>query len=119
MKPKYNIFSNSVYALEGIYSMWCRETSFRVEVFCIIPLIIFSFLLDISLVARILIITSMLFILVVECINSAIEATVDLNTEEIHPLAKIAKDCASSAVFFSIVSSFLIWVTILIDLFYI
>lgn len=41
----------------------------------------------------------MTIIVITELLNTAIEATVDLITEEYHPLAKIAKDCASAAVF--------------------
>lgn len=52
-------------------------------------------------------------ILIVECINTAIESCIDLITNEFHKKAKIAKDCGSSAVFFSICLAVFTWVVIL------
>ena len=47
-------------------------------------------------------------VLAVELLNTAVEATVDLITKEIHPLAKVAKDCGSAAAFVSSIMAFII-----------
>ena len=117
MKPKYHLLNNTKYALNGIKSMLIRESSFKLEIACIMPLLIFSFFLDVSSITHLILVFSLLFILVVESLNSAIEACVDLITDDFHNLAKIAKDCASSAVFFSIANAVIIWTYVLYDVF--
>lgn len=117
MKPKYRLFSNASYALSGLKSMWQREMAFRIEVVCIVPLLVFSLFLEIDVFLRILIDFSLMLILIMECVNSAMEASIDLITQEIHPLAKIAKDCASGAVLLSVVWAVIIWGYVLMDLF--
>ena len=116
MKPKYRFFNNAKYALSGIYCMFKMETSFRIELFIIIPACIFSFFLPISMLEHIALVGVLFVILIVECINSAIESCVDLVTEEFHTKAKIAKDCGSSAVFFSVCLAIFTWGYILFDL---
>lgn len=114
MKPKYSFFNNARYAFEGLLTMIKEEKSFRIELFIILPLIIISLFLDLDPISHILLIVSLLLILLVECINSAIERCVDLNTLEYHPLAKGAKDCGSAAVCISITIASITWVMILI-----
>lgn len=102
MKPKYNLIKNSFYAFNGIFSPLRKEASFRRELLFIILislLIIFKNLTDIQ---TILLIFSFLLVLIVELINSAIEATVDLFTNNYHELAKNAKDYGAAAVLLSI-----------------
>lgn len=113
MKPKYHFFNNTKYALSGIYFMLKMEDSFKIELCVIIPAFILSFFLPISMLEHIALVAVLFIILIVECINSAIESCVDLITNEFHQKAKIAKDCGSSAVFFSICLAIFTWVIIL------
>jgi diacylglycerol kinase (ATP) len=58
---------------------------------------------------------SVLLVLVIELLNSAIEATVDRVSLEIHPLARRAKDLGSAAVMLSIVAAASVWLFVLLD----
>ena len=102
MKPKYSLFKNSTYAFQGIFSALRKEASFRRELLFIIPisyLLYFKNLTDIQIT---FLIFSFLLILIVELLNSAIESTVDLCTEDYHELAKNAKDYGAAAVLLTI-----------------
>lgn len=118
MKPKYNFFKNANYALDGLKAMIKTQTSFKIELIIISPLIIITFFLNLSILFKILCICSLLLILAMESLNSAIESCIDLYTNDFHPLAKIAKDCGSSAVFFSISIAVVVWFFALYELFY-
>ncbi|EOJ1015301.1 diacylglycerol kinase [Campylobacter jejuni] len=109
MKPKYRFFNNARYALEGIYALFKNEIAFRIEFCVIIPAIIFSFFLKVSFLEHLLLVSVLILILIVEALNSAIEACVDLITNEWHEKAKMAKDCASAAVFFSLLLALFVW----------
>ena len=113
MKPKYHFYSNTIYALSGLKAMVKNEHSFRIELFIIIPLFIAIWFLPLSSIEQIILGISLLFILAMECVNSAIEACVDIITPDFHPLAKIAKDCGSAAVFIAICTAVLAWGVIL------
>ncbi|KAA6226034.1 MULTISPECIES: diacylglycerol kinase [unclassified Campylobacter] len=113
MKTKYNFFNNTKFALQGILAMLKEEMAFRIELFFILPLIIISLFLPISLIEHLFLILVLFIILIAECINSAIEACVDLITDKWHIKAKMAKDCASAGVFFSIILALITWLSIL------
>ncbi len=113
-KPKYTIFNNSRYAIEGLVHAIKTETSFKIELaFALIffPLI---YLLPFELIYKLVLIVTFVIILIVELLNSAIENVVDLVTKEKHPLAKAAKDIGATAVFFSVLLHLLCWVIILL-----
>lgn len=109
MKPKYHFYSNTIYALSGLKAMVKNEHSFRIELFIIIPLFIAIWFLPLSGIEQIILGISLLFILAMECVNSAIEACIDLVSPNFHPLAKVAKDCGSAAVFIAICTAVLAW----------
>ncbi|MGP1485881.1 MAG: diacylglycerol kinase [Campylobacter sp.] len=117
MKPKYNFFSNTKYAIDGLKAMM-GETSFRIEIAFILPLLIFSLFLPVSLEFHILLVVVLVGILITECINTAIENCVDMITKEFHQLAKIAKDTASTAVMLSITTAVLTWLVAFLQLFF-
>jgi diacylglycerol kinase len=106
---KYNLFKNASYAIEGIIVL-LKERAFQLELLVIIPLLIVLFFLDISPIQKSIMAGSLIFILVVEAINTAIENVVDLVTDEWQELAKKAKDTASSAVLLSLFQAFIVWV---------
>ncbi|MCZ0771815.1 diacylglycerol kinase [Campylobacter hepaticus] len=117
MKPKYHFFNNAKYALEGILTLCKNETSFKIELCIIIPFFILSFFLQVNTVLHLILIAVLILILIAEAFNSAIEACVDLVTHEWHEKAKIAKDCASAGVFFSILLALFVWGFVLYSVF--
>lgn len=116
MKPKYHFFANARYALEGVWAMLKNERAFQLELAIILPALVVDYFLPIDLIFHLLLAMVLFVILIAEAFNSAIEACVDLVTEEFHPMAKIAKDCASAGVFFSIVLALLVWGVVLLML---
>lgn len=113
-KPKYSIFKNGMYALEGLRYAIKTETSFKLELFfgaiSLIGIIFFSF--DLSY--KLILLVTLFLVPIVELLNSAVENAVDLVTHDIHPLAKSAKDVGATAVLFSLILHLLCWIVILI-----
>lgn len=96
-------------ALQGLRAAWRHEDAFRQEVLVAAIAIPAALLLPADPLGKALMITSILLVLIVELLNSALEATVDHTSMERHPLAKRAKDIASAAVFLSIVNALAVW----------
>ncbi|MEO1923946.1 MAG: diacylglycerol kinase [Nautiliaceae bacterium] len=108
MKKKYNLFKNASYALQGVLTL-LKEKAFLLEIFFIIPFLIWLYFLNLTIIQKSVMIMSLFTVLIAEALNTAIEYTVDLVTEEWHKFAKKAKDTASAAVFFSIVQAAVVW----------
>jgi diacylglycerol kinase (ATP) len=103
------------YSLQGFVHAWREEAAFRQEV-CLSALIIPGGLfLGRSGVERALLVYPMLQILVIEILNSAVEAVVDRTGTERHPLAGMAKDMGSAAVMLSFALLGTVWLLILSD----
>lgn len=93
------------YSLDGLFYAYRYEQSLWIHGFAVLLAIILGVIFQIKLSEWAIIFIALGIILALELINTAIEAAVDLTTTEIHPLAKIAKDCGSAASFvMSIVS---------------
>lgn len=105
------------YTLAGLKAAYLCEDAFRQEVWLALVLVPLALLLPVSGVAHGLMLGSVLLVLIVELLNSAIEAVVDRVSLENHRLAKRAKDIGSAAVFVSLVNVFVVWVCILKELF--
>ncbi|MDD4831706.1 MAG: diacylglycerol kinase [Bacilli bacterium] len=90
---------NSYYGYKYAYT---HEQSLLLHIFFSIFAIFCGIVFEITGTQWILLFLVMTVIIVAELLNTAIEATVDLVTEEYHPLAKVAKDCASAAVLTSV-----------------
>jgi len=114
-KPKYNLFKNSKYAIDGLFYAIRTETSFKIELILSLFIICAIFILDISLVSKLILLVTGIFVLIVELLNSAIENVVDLITKEIHPLAKSAKDIGATAVLFSIILHITCWIIVILN----
>ena len=97
------------YSLEGFKAAYKHEDAFRQEVHLSIILIPLAFYLGHTAIARALMIGSVLLVMIVELLNSSIEATVDHTSIEHHPLAKRAKDIGSAAVFVALLNVFVVW----------
>ena len=101
------------YSLEGLAAAWRSEGAFRQEVICAAVLIPVALLAPATLVERVLLVGSVLLVLVVELLNSSLEAAIDRISPERHPLSKKAKDAGSAAVFVAIIAGTLAWLAIL------
>lgn len=100
-------------SLEGVAAAARHERAFRLELAALAVAAPLGWWLGGNGVERALLIGSVLLVLVVELVNSAIEATVDRISLERHDLAKRAKDLGSAAVMLSIVNAALVWLLVL------
>jgi len=103
------------YSFQGFRQVWREEAAFRQEVALSLLVIPGGLYLGRSGVERALLVSPMLMILVVEILNSAVEAVVDRSGTERHPLAGMAKDMGSAAVMLSFVLLGTVWLLILSD----
>ena len=90
-----------------------NEAAFREELLLLGVMGCASFFLDVTVLERCALIVSLLVILLVETLNTAIETTIDRIDLEIHPLSGRAKDLGSAAVFISLVIAAVVWASIL------
>ena len=107
------IWSAFLYALDGVSAAIRQETAFRQEIVLAAILIPTALLLPANGNGKALMLASVLLVLIVELINSAIETVVDRISPEYHPLSKRAKDFASAAVLLSLVNVPVVWVLVL------
>jgi diacylglycerol kinase (ATP) len=107
------IWNAFLYSVEGLCAAFKHEAAFRQEILLAVILIPATLLLPASGAGKALLLASVLLVLIVELINSAIEAVVDRISLEHHPLAKRAKDFGSAAVFLSLINVPLVWVLVL------
>jgi diacylglycerol kinase (ATP) len=103
------------YSIQGFRQVWREEAAFRQEVGLSLLVIPGGLYLGRSGVERALLVSPMLMILVVEILNSAVEAVVDRSGTERHPLAGMAKDMGSAAVMLSFALLGTVWLLILSD----
>jgi diacylglycerol kinase (ATP) len=101
------------YSVEGLRAAYRHEEAFRQEVLLAAVLMPVALLLPVSGVGKAVMIASVLLVLLVELLNSAVEATVDRISLENHQLAKRAKDIGSAAVFVSLANVLVVWVLVL------
>lgn len=102
------------YSIAGFRAAYKHEDAFRQEVWLSIVLVPLALWLPVTVIAQALMIASVLLVIIVELINSAIEATVDRISLEQHDLAKRAKDIGSAAVLVSLVNVVVIWGLVLL-----
>jgi diacylglycerol kinase (ATP) len=101
-----NAFS---YSLAGFRAAYKHEDAFRQEIHLAIILIPLALWLPASHIGKALMIGSVLLVIMIELLNSAIEATVDRISLENHDLAKRAKDIGSAAVLVSLINMAIVW----------
>lgn len=101
------------YSRDGLAAAWKNEAAFREEVLLAAIAIPLALFLGKTGVDRSILIGSIILILIVEILNSAIEAVVDKASPEKHELAKRAKDMGSAAVLFSLLNAAIVWACIL------
>ena len=108
------IFAAFKFSLNGIKRTFHDEAAFRQEVILLIAAIIVACVLDITNGERAILITSVLFVLVVELLNTGIEALADRISEDFDPFIEKAKDAGSAAVLISLIIAAICWAVILI-----
>ena len=97
------------YSVDGIKAAYKNEDAFRQEVRLAIVLIPLAIYLGKNGMEQALMIASVMLVIIVELLNSSIEATVDRVSLDHHKLAKRAKDIGSAAVLFSLVNLAVVW----------
>ncbi|RBW70511.1 diacylglycerol kinase family protein [Bacillus taeanensis] len=104
-KKNPTIIHSFRYALEGIWYAFKNERNFRIHTAAVIVVLVMAKIFALSVMKISILIIVIGIVLALELMNTAIECVVDLASPDYHPLAKIAKDTASGAVFiFSIVA---------------
>ncbi|MFT3803027.1 MAG: diacylglycerol kinase [Burkholderiaceae bacterium] len=98
------------YSMQGLRAAFRHEAAFRQELALCVVLVPLALWLPFSSLERVLLIGSLLGVLIVELLNSAIEALADLISTQAHPLAGRAKDLGSAAVMLSLAVALLTWV---------
>ena len=101
------------YSLDGLSAAVRHEDAFRMELVLLVVLTPLALWLGNSGVERALLIGCLILVLIVELLNSAVEAAVDRISFENHRLAKRAKDIGSAAVMLSLANAAVIWALIL------
>ena len=102
------------YSIAGTLAAFKHEDAFRQEVVLAVVLTPVALSFGETAIHQELMIGSLLLIIIVELLNSSIEATVDRISVKHHKLAKRAKDIGSAAVFFSLINAAVIWFLILV-----
>ena len=106
------IWRAAICSVDGIGYAFRHEAAFRQELMLCAVMIPLAFWLASTPVELVLLTGPLILLLVVECINSAIEAAIDRISTDRHPLSKQAKDLGSAAVFFSMLIILMSWLAI-------
>ena len=112
------ILSAMMYSIAGLKAAWRHEHAFRQEMVLLLAGSAVAMLLRISAFEKLMLIGVLVLIVIVELINSAIEAVVDRVSLERHPLSKNAKDFGSAAVFLACLLAAAAWAVVLFNRFY-
>ncbi|MDR7134928.1 diacylglycerol kinase (ATP) [Lysobacter niastensis] len=108
------IFKAARWSMQGLRAAWLHESSFRLEVYLFVVLAPVGWWAGQTPVERVLLVGSMLLVLSMELLNSAVEAVIERYGPEYHELAGRAKDMGSAAVFVLMMNVLLTWGAILL-----
>ena len=109
------IWAATVYSADGLRACFRSEEAFRIESILSVFLIPLAFILGETALETTMLLFPIVLVLLVELLNSAVEAVVDRVSLDYHELSKKAKDIASGAVFISLMTFLLIWSVLLFD----
>ena len=101
------------YSRDGLAAAWKHEAAFREEVLLLLVAVPLALYFGQDGLARALLIGSILLVLIVEILNSGLEAIVDKASPEKHELAKRAKDMGSAAVLLALINAAVVWACVL------
>ena len=102
------------YSLAGLAAAYRHEDAFRQESLLAAVLVPIALFLPVAGIGKALMVASVLLVIIVELINSAVEATVDRISLENHLLAKRAKDIGSAAVLIALINVLVVWLLVLV-----
>jgi diacylglycerol kinase (ATP) len=111
------IFAAFFYSIDGFKAAWRYEHAFRQELLLAVPGSLLALWLPLPSLHKLALIAVLMLVLIIELINSAIEAVVDRVSLERHPLSKNAKDFGSAAVFLAFLLAAATWAVIVWPLF--
>lgn len=111
------VFKATKYSQLGLQAAWKHEAAFRQEIAASVLLAPWILICDFSTVERLMLFFSMIFVIVVELLNSGIEAAIDRFGGEFHELSGRAKDLGSAAVGMSIILALTVWGSLFYELF--
>lgn len=97
------------YSWKGLRAAWINEAAFRQEGVAVLLAVVIACWLDVDAITRVLLISSVMLVMIVEILNSAIEAVVDRIGSEYHELSGRAKDMGSAAVLIAIIVAVITW----------
>lgn len=103
-----------VYSYQGFKTCFRSEAAFRQELALLVIAVPIAFVVDVSKAERAILLMSLGIIIIVELLNSAVEACVDRIGKDYHPLSGQAKDIGSAAVLSSFILAALCWGLILL-----
>ncbi len=104
------------YSIDGLRAAWRHEHAFRQELMVVAPGVLIALLLPVSRLEKLALVAVLLLVLIVELLNSAVEAVVDRVSFERHPLSKNAKDLGSAAVLLACLLAAATWLVVLAPL---
>lgn len=104
------------YSWAGVRAAWATESAFRQEVVAAALLLPLALWLPVSRYEQLALVASLLLVLIVELLNSAVETAIDLVSPDPHPLAGRAKDFGSAAVLLALVVAVAVWSVVLFTL---
>ena len=107
MEAKHSLFKSFAFAFEGLSTAIKKGRNFRIQITLALTTSVLGYLLQISSTEWLVLIIIISFVLILELINTSLEAIVDLVSPEIQGRAKIAKDVAAASVLISSVSAVL------------
>ena len=107
------IIDATTYSSKGLKAAWLNEEAFRQEVLLAVVFIVIAFFLPVSALERTVMVASVVLVITVELLNSALEAVVDRFGGEWHELSGRAKDMGSAAVFMTLALAAFVWVSLL------
>lgn len=107
----------AVNSWNGLKYAFNEESAFRQELALAVVLIPIAIFLSCSSLEKILLIASVFLVLIVELLNSSVEAAIDRISFDIHGLSKRAKDFGSAAVLLALLMCFMTWLIILYDIY--
>lgn len=109
------VFNAVGYSWAGLRAAYQHECAFRQELWLALVLVPLGFYLGETAIERVLMVSAVLLVLIVELLNSALEATLDRISFEHHLLIKRAKDIGSAAVLLALLNVVVVWVVLLIN----
>jgi len=108
MRKSRTLVESFFYAISGILYAYKTQRNIKIHFMAALLIIIFSVLLKLNMIELLIVSITITLVLTAEMINTAIEAVVDMFTQEYHPLARVAKNVAAGAVLVSAINAVIV-----------